>query len=357
MAHKKAIKVGNTVLIKSNKDVLRVDTIQKFLPTKLSGYNKDGLIFDRTQVKQGMLVISGISTARSTLTLGSQSYIQGHKYLARSGIKGFGKETDYNNDNPHFFINYGYFAFEIDKPKIFTATATGDRYNTLYYSAGVDLTTPMPIRFQLYDLTEIFGEGNEPSTVEEAESLLGKSYIPYQYLASYKRNLVVKTSQKVENGDFKKTTGWSVYGATAKFDTNAGILTLTPTTVGTSNKYFEFYKNIGASIVGHKYFVSFYYKTDKELASDTRTTYGGVRIATLTGELNKWNKVAGIITSVRAVALLDTFFVFTNEVGTVNVQRVSCIDLTETFGEGNEPTTVEEAEAILGKGYIPYQYL
>ena len=178
-----------------------------------------------------------------------------------------------------------------------------------------------------------------------------------QYLASYKRNLIVKTSQKVENGDFKKTTGWSLYGATAKFDTNAGIITLTPTTVGTSNKYFELYKNIGASIVGHKYFVSYYYKTDKELASDARTTYGGVRVATITGELNKWNKVAGIITSTRAVALLDTYFTFANEVGTVNVQRVSCIDLTETFGEGNEPTTVEEAEAILGKGYIPYQYL
>ena len=176
-------------------------------------------------------------------------------------------------------------------------------------------------------------------------------------LVSNKNALRVDTIQIVENGDFKKPAGWSVYGATAKFDTNAGTITLTPTTVGTSNKYFEFYKNIGASIVGHKYFVSYYYKSDKELASDARTTYGGVRVATITGELNKWNKVVGIINSTRAVALLDTYFTFTNEVGTVNVQRVSCIDLTEIFGEGNEPTTVEKAEAILGKDYIPYQYI
>jgi hypothetical protein len=176
-SYKRAIKVDNKVLI-ANKNILRVDTIQKWNPKNVSTKTYAGLTATVDKIT-GIIVLSGITTKKDNLTLYTQDYVAGHKYLARSGLKGFG--TSSNLNQPHFYFTYGYSGTEYDKPIIFTYNHTS-KYNVFFFSAGVDLSTPMTIRPQLYDLTEIFGEGNEPNSVEKAEEELGKDYIPYQYL-------------------------------------------------------------------------------------------------------------------------------------------------------------------------------
>ena len=71
---------------------------------------------------------------------------------------------------------------------------------------------------------------------------------------------------------------------------------------------------------------------------------------------NQWTKVIGIVTASRdgtqLVVKPTTSNLSVND--TFTVRFASCIDLTQMFGAGNEPTTVEEVEAILGNDYYEY---
>ena len=71
---------------------------------------------------------------------------------------------------------------------------------------------------------------------------------------------------------------------------------------------------------------------------------------------NQWTKLAGIVTSSKNDTQLivnpATSNLSVND--TFTVRFASCIDLTQMFGAGNEPTTVEEVEAILDEDYYEY---
>lgn len=71
---------------------------------------------------------------------------------------------------------------------------------------------------------------------------------------------------------------------------------------------------------------------------------------------NQWTKFAGIVTSSKNDTQLIVKPVISNLSvnDTFTVRFASCIDLTQMFGAGNEPTTVEEVEAIFGNDYYEY---
>lgn len=129
-----------------------------------------------TKLTDKTLQISG--TSKSTIFLKIipvQTAIIGHKYLFHShasdtaelsGLNGF-----YNNESETSkrFYEYG-------KGTIFT---NANNAIDMRLRLDDDVTVNFQITPQLYDLTAMFGAGNEPSTVEEFEAMFPADYYPY----------------------------------------------------------------------------------------------------------------------------------------------------------------------------------
>lgn len=141
----------------------------------------------------------GTGSSRNSLILGDDLVI-GHKYL-----QVFYPETD-----GVIAVRTGNVAL----PTIFTCEyqqnvilrITRDYKFTTDHPVG-DVTS---VWFNFYDLTEMFGEGNEPSTVEEFKALFPKDYYAY--------NSGTETCVSAVNGDPYEhvtiTFGSTVYGGT-----------------------------------------------------------------------------------------------------------------------------------------------
>ena len=119
----------------------------------------------------GSATLSGTSDASSTITLmGDIPIIANHRYLVSGGIAGGSKNT--------YYLNVSGLGKDYGNGDIFTygSDIAGNlRYS---FSAGVtfDNATCWP---QLFDLTAMFGAGNEPSTVAEFEAMYPDPYYPY----------------------------------------------------------------------------------------------------------------------------------------------------------------------------------
>lgn len=99
-------------------------------------------------------------------------FVSGHKYLALlRGITSTPKlylRVDYASGQPWISTNKG---------SLFTASDTYEKpiYIRAYQYSGEDVNV-IP---QIFDLTQMFGSGNEPSTVEEFEKMFPVDYYPY----------------------------------------------------------------------------------------------------------------------------------------------------------------------------------
>lgn len=129
-----------------------------------------------TKLTDKTLQISGTSTSTVFLKIiPAQTAIIGHKYLFHShasdtaelsSLNGF-----YNNESETSkrFYEYG-------KGTIFT---NADNAIEIRLRLNADVTVNFQITPQLYDLTTMFGAGNEPSTVDEFEKMFPAEYYPY----------------------------------------------------------------------------------------------------------------------------------------------------------------------------------
>lgn len=115
-----------------------------------------------------------------TISFWTTRYEEGHKYLAISGLQGGKKAESQLDPNPYYFLNYGYYGQEIDDAVMFTATASSNRYDLFYFGQNVDFTNRQIIRPQIYDLTEIYGKGNEPETYEDFKKDFPKGFYRYR---------------------------------------------------------------------------------------------------------------------------------------------------------------------------------
>ena len=147
--------------------------------------------YDVTQTKKGVTFTNngdGTITANGTTTGGNATFnlqsnitvIAGHKYLV---------STDYINQVciQLYTESIGIFAsYSIDNvPQIITCI---NNYNYVYYQIifynGVTVSDAI-LKPQLFDLTEMYGAGNEPTTVEEFREKFPNelySYSPKCYL-------------------------------------------------------------------------------------------------------------------------------------------------------------------------------
>ena len=122
-----------------------------------------------------------------------------------------------------------------------------------------------------------------------------------------------------------------------------------------ANNYVSFgwYDSKGyKAIIGHTYLVSF------ECYMERIDTYFGIGVGyyigcgKLNNNSNTWSKIKKIVTT-RKLDYGNNFYIFYNaaprtmEIGEeVKTRNVNVFDLTKMFGSGNEPSTVEEFEAV-----------
>ena len=113
--------------------------------------------------------IWGTATANAWLRMDATGTLPvGHKFLLDKGSTS--DLFDINNDNNGLLVDFS------AKTKIGTIT-TADKY--IYIFVNSETTIDVTVKPVLIDLTKMFGEGNEPSTVEEFTSLFPLPYYDY----------------------------------------------------------------------------------------------------------------------------------------------------------------------------------
>ena len=156
----------------------------------------------------------------------------------------------------------------------------------------------------------------------------------------------------ITNGDFSNgTTGWSASAAgTSSFSVLEGMVHFLPTAT-----YEGINSNKIQTIAGHKYYVSAVMQTTDAgacvffiglNASSPRnvTTFYAID----DGLAHKYSAVVTCTTSNAGDGYLKPQSVATSTYSDIAVDNVLCIDLTEAFGAGNEPTAVQ-MDAMLAK--------
>ena len=144
-----------------------------------------GSCFDKTDNQDGSIsltVVDNTATQGVLRVVAGSNFVSGHKYLAKAGISGHSSNTRFN-----LLDNWAACGSSIDAIAATSAivTATENSLTSPYFSitisrgsmaVGTVITIKHP---QLFDLTAMFGSGNEPATVAEFEALFPEPYYPY----------------------------------------------------------------------------------------------------------------------------------------------------------------------------------
>lgn len=192
---------------------------------------------------------------------------------------------------------------------------------------------------QLFDLTQMFGAGNEPTTPEEFRAMFPDDYYPYN---AGELKSVVPTSVEASGAERFQMLDKSKYPATTTIDgvtfTNNGDGTITYN--GTTSTWVNYILQSGLRVVaGHKYFSYVGENTNDKISvllyadPDPYNTFD-----------NRFPDAAGGI----SIALKNSNMLYYQTRPLQNISYSNFIlkpqffDLTEMFGAGNEPTTPAE---------------
>ena len=160
----------------------------------------------------GTFTCDGVSTSRVYKLLVTLATIVGHKYYL-GGCPSGGDTTKYlmNIDAETGSVDTGSGA-------IFTSTRASSQF---YIVIGKDYpVSNLVFTPQLCDLTEMFGAGNEPATVEEFKALFPHDYYPY----NAGTETLVGTVNGMDTRSISITIGQTVYSGTV--DVVTGVLTV-----------------------------------------------------------------------------------------------------------------------------------
>ena len=209
---------------------------------------------------------------------------------------------------------------------------------------------------QAIDLTEWFGAGKEPTTVAEFKEKFAKEYyglckIPikltrYQIeaLPSYGYNQLVK------NGNFVDKTNWASSGGSTVWSVSNNILTFKAV-----QRYGGIRQDISI-IGGHTYL----FMGDVKKGSSSHSvhfTFSNFSPNDFYALDNTdWQSLSGIMAATSEVSSCILYIRDYAESGWTDnyIKNVMLIDLTDWYGAGNEPTTIEEFKQTFPNKYYPY---
>lgn len=109
------------------------------------------------------LSISGTSEGIETTIIGTFKLTEGHKYLARSNfIKGSPSAETY-------WVKWATVGYgkDVGNGLLFTATSSNDTAYIIFTTEGAGIAVDCKASFNIFDLTLMFGAGNEPTSVLE----------------------------------------------------------------------------------------------------------------------------------------------------------------------------------------------
>lgn len=129
---------------------------------------KDGISFINN--KDGSWTITGTcstsngDSAEMLIYKFSNKFVSGHKYLAKA--------------DKYFGENYG-FAINGADAAVKKAVIVDYAFNPIIFVKDKVTVDNVTMRMNFFDLTQMFGSGNEPSTPEEFEAMFPADYYPY----------------------------------------------------------------------------------------------------------------------------------------------------------------------------------
>lgn len=342
MAIKRAIKAGNKSII-SFKKVIKVGEItqlvakDKFLPSRT---NKT-LTF--TNNSDGSITVSGVvfNMTQNIYSISNlKELVKGHKYLL-SGCPEGGDTLTYMlrlnvyNPNNRGWSDYGtghIFTFDME----YYDRHVGGIY---IYEKQVGTEINRTYTPQLFDLTEMFGAGHEPATVDEFKAKFPETYYPYQRAVLTVYNKVVRPCarkgevvQLVNPIDFGFTTQ-TVNGITFT-NNNDGSVTINGT--ATANVAYRLILTRDKIINGYVYLYG-----SEQNTNDYGVAWGTNLPQNLTFATASVNN--NYTVAVKNGVTVNNVIIFPQ-----------IYNLTAMYGAGNEPKTLADFRKDFPESYYPY---
>ena len=215
----------------------------------------------------GSITVNGTATEDVYISSGAVGVIKGHKYLWKGTPVGGASSTFHS----YTFGRMEQFFIDTGSGTISTAKEDGFTYTVLARVMFSTTVSNLVFKPQFFDLTEMYGSGNEPTTVEQFRQDFPDEmydYKPYCFVKSYK-TLLKATDDKIITS-YKKSLicttknllPYPYYETTITrngitfTDNRDGTITANGTSTGFAT--FVFSKNYNF-IAGNTYYVSTQY--------------------------------------------------------------------------------------------------
>lgn len=328
MAYKRELIVNNGSLT-SYKKLLKVSDVCQLLDKREYPETQtiNGVTF--TNNGDGTITVNSLNiTANAYVQLTRYHYIdakKGHKYCALSGT---------NRDGGYFYVDVldenGAYLLEI-VDNVYTVPA--DNYS-LRPSITAEKNKPFgdkTYKPQLFDLTEMYGAGNEPTTVAEFKAKFPNElydYSPRCWVKAYKTGLIAETKNLFNINALTPYTPETLPTETAgRYNGNIITKCGSGTSIGRSGKLLkELCPNM---VAGERYILHF----------DTDGTWQQATTIYLYGSLRAWTKDT---THVVTEAELNGVVAFYGNYPSLDVATISNFQI-------EKGTTATD--------YVPYGYL
>lgn len=300
----------------------------------------------------GSLTLNGTATSEGEIySLQYINLINGHKYFICDNQGGSFANIVFTLDRVGSGANR--------EGNIWTCNITGGplRRNAYFYVVSGTVISNRIYKPQILDLTEMYGAGHEPTTVEQFREKFPDEIYPYSpliNLSSSKRMIKVNdVCQLYAKNIWQEYT--DLYGVSIK-NNNDGSITLN----GTATETFFYTNRLDYEIKpNHKYLYFDHYPQTPSWESYIGGCEGQVNHESggqfAIYNLNNDGTIAPSSPNLPSNTLLNTFCMvykgFTLNNVTITPQL---FDLTEMFGAGHEPTTVAEFRQRFPNEYYPY---
>lgn len=267
--------------------------------------------------------------------------------------------ASYRLVNPQGTISR-YVYYDSNKNYLSWASATSNK----------EFTTPENAYYMMFGLASSYGATynhdiaiNYPSTVA--------TYSPYENICPISGHDTVEVlddpacggtiewNQLVTNGNMESNYGWiSAPQASGAFSVSNNILTCTMTEEA---QYLNIvnYTQTQRLVKGHKYLYSVNVRSSAWADSNHRAILilGGYWVQTIYTDIQAgtWVNISGIWTSTIENTIQATFRKYPDaNYSPFDVKEFMVFDLTQMFGAGNEPATVEAFRALFPNDYYEY---
>ena len=287
----------------------------------------------------GTIIANGTATANAVFAPISLSnptpIVSGHKFLFISCPSGGSMSTYYSDlkkvpeDESFYDVGRGVVVAT-------TSTTTGLRFNIRVFSGYT--ANNLVFKPKLFDLTQMFGAGNEPATPAEFRAMFPDDYYPYnagELKSVVPTSVETSTAERFQLLDKSKFTATTTINGVTFTNNGDGTITYNGTTTGAN-----YTLQSGLRVVtGHKYFSYVGENTNDKISvllyadPDPYNTFD-----------NRFPKAEGGIST--ALKNCDRLYYQPKPLQNISysnfILKPQFFDLTEMFGAGNEPTTPEE---------------